>query len=268
MFNFKKKWNKVAEVAKQTFETPKDPNVIVAEIHEAFDTATDKLLSDAKAVLAGEYDVEKGQRLSKLGFTQAKKAVEAQEVIYSKSSNKILAEKIEYYQMHYPNNKFITEAKVKEICQKYGLLKAEVKYYISDVPEKNLSEIEKFCLKQEDMNEFACCWYAYSGSGYYSLVEKGTPNSIYGSHMRKDGWSNIQHEEDENVKSHYMTPAKEICASAKDFNTKNMRIEDGYKLSLNIPDPIVLQPVNGGYLVVSKWGLEGNDESLINEKHN
>jgi hypothetical protein len=47
-----------------------------------------------------------------------------------------------------------------------------------------------------------------------------------------------------------------------------MRIEDGYRLEYNLPDPIVLQPVNGGYLIVSKWGLEGEDAELTNEKMN
>jgi hypothetical protein len=59
-----------------------------------------------------------------------------------------------------------------------------------------------------------------------------------------------------------------ICASVKDFDTSNMRIEDGYRLEYNLPDPIVLQPVNGGYLIVSKWGLEGEDAELTNEKMN
>jgi hypothetical protein len=209
MFNLKRKFTKL-------IEPTKDPQVIVAEIHNSFDTAGDKLLNDAKNILSGSYDIEKGERLKKIGFGSTKKAVEASIIINKKKEMEELAKLIGYYQMYYPNNKFITESKTKEICQKYGLLCAQSKYYISDIPEKNLTEIENFKLRQEDM---------------------------VGDKLK-------------------------ICASVKDFNTENMQITDGYKLELNLPDPIVLQPVNGGYLIVSKWGLEAEDNSLANEKMN
>jgi hypothetical protein len=41
--------------------------------------------------------------------------------------------------------------------------------------------------------------------------------------------------------------------------------KDGYKLEY---DPIVLQPVKGGYLVVTKWGLEASDEIVTNPTSN
>jgi hypothetical protein len=45
--------------------------------------------------------------------------------------------------------------------------------------------------------------------------------------------------------------------------------EDGFVLKdKEIKDPIVLKPVNGGFLIVSKWGLEASDEIVINERMN
>jgi hypothetical protein len=245
MFNLKRKVKQIV----QSFEPVKDPQVVIAEIHNSFDTASEKLLNDAKVILAGSYDIEKGERLKKIGFVSAKKAVEASTIISEKQKNEELAKLIEYYQMNYPNNKFITEEKTKEICQKYGLLCAETKYYISDVPEKNLSEIENFKLKETEMEKIEYGWMKWERTAHGGYL---MPSS----------------KKDEAETHHFEKPDLKICASVKDFYTKNMRIEDGYKLELNLPDPIVLQPVKGGYLVVSKWGLEAEDADLINEKMN
>jgi hypothetical protein len=57
-----------------------------------------------------------------------------------------------------------------------------------------------------------------------------------------------------------------ICAPASDMKTDGMELKDGYKL---IPDPIVLFPCrNQIYCIVSKWGIEGEDSALVNEKSN
>jgi len=274
MFNFKSKVAKITQSVKQSFETPRDPQAVIAEIHQSFDTASEKLLNDARKILAGSYDIEKGERLKSIGFTQAKKAVEASNIVSEKQKNQELAKLIEYYQMYYPNNKFITEGKTKEICQKYGLLCAKTEYYTGDVPEKNLSEIEKFKLREDDMIKNECGWVDWA-SGRYKL-NKNKPTDVYSEYgyiMNPDMpsfWSTsatlVKVKED--VKFVYTKMSLKICASLKDFNTKNMNIEDGYKLELNLPDPIVLQPVNGGYLVVSKWGLEAEDGDLVNEKMN
>lgn len=68
MFNLKRKTKQVVNEIKKSFEPVKDPQVVIAEIHNSFDTASEKLLNDAKAILAGSYDIEKGERLKKIGF--------------------------------------------------------------------------------------------------------------------------------------------------------------------------------------------------------
>ena len=266
MFNLKRKVKQIGQSVKRLGPII-DTQLVIAEIHESFDSASEKLLNDAKAILAGSYDIEKGERLKKIGFVLAKKAVEASAIISENKRNEELANLIEYYQMHYPNNKFITEEKTKDICQKYGLLCAETIYYISDVPEKNLTEIENFKLRQEDMNKFQCGWLDTS-TGHYNLSQTKASRTQYGYLSGRSWNSFVFNNVSEDTKEVYEPSPLKICASVKDFDTKNMRIKDGYKLELNLPDPIVLQPVKGGYLVVSKWGLEADDAELINEKLN
>lgn len=263
MFNLKRKVN-------QLIQPKVDTNVLVAEIHNDFDSATERLLKEAKDILAKNTDTTKGETLRKLGFVSSKPSINSAVEIKEKEESERLAKHIEYYQTFYPNNKFITEKEVEKICKKYGLLCGEVRYYIGDVPDKNVSEIANFNLREEDCTKHTCGWYKYEYRGglpgFYLPCKEGEGN--YGwidSNWRRGNMINTV---DKNQKFHYEKPSFSICASVKDFDMNQMRVTEGYKLKQNIPDPIVLQPVKGGYLIVSKWGLESEDETLVNEKMN
>lgn len=262
MFNLKSRFSKAKKTIAQAVSTPKDPQVIIAEIHAEFDTASERLLKEAKEVLAGSYDLEKGKRLAAVGFVQSKTAVESDLIAKDIAEKTRLSERIEYYKQNYPANKFITEKEVERICKKYGLLKAATEHYISDVPEKNLSEIESFKLLDADKEPVRLFWVKYV-NGHYNYAEKTDDGAMYGFY--KSGFCRVDDTTKEFI---YNDRPLQICASVKDFNTEYMRIEKGYKLEVNLPDPIVLQPVNDGYLVVTKWGLEAEDELLVNEKMN
>lgn len=64
----------------------------------------------------------------------------------------------------------------------------------------------------------------------------------------------------------------EIVAPSNDFDMKNMQIKDFQLSAKPAPDPIVLQPVwfkgKKHYLIVTAWGLEAGDESVVNANHN
>jgi hypothetical protein len=283
MFNLKKK----------IVDSFKDPNVLIAEIHEEFDSSTERLLSEAKEILSKSdtNKIAKADRLKSIGFSSAKTVAEAQQQVNDVAKSKELSENIMYFKQWYPFNKFINEAEVERICKKYGLLCGEASKYIGDIPEKNLSEIEGFKLRQEDMVVRYSPNYSIDRIMYEQqmlwerrLNEQTQRNALMASNSFGNllgGVSSIgnsinsvgssapiysaleQANFGEREKTH-VKPEFKICAPVKDFDTKWMRVEDGYKLS-NVPDPIVLQPVKGGYLIVSKWGLEGEDKELVNE---
>lgn len=259
MFNLKKTAKKAILSVKAAMEPVRDPQEVITEIHEAFDAATEKLLFDAKAVLSGSYDTEKGNRLKNVGFVSSEKAVQASKVESEKQYASHINKVVDYYSVYYPHHKFITEQMVKDICLKYGLVGAVARYYIGDIPEKNLSDIERFKLRDEDKVLYTVHeWTASSanrtwseGRGYY----RKTPLS----------WGSERvYISDENIKEVLEQPEFIICAPIKDFDTKHMRLEDGYKLVLEVPDPIVLQPVKDGFLIITKWGLEASDPIVIN----
>lgn len=104
---------------------------------------------------------------------------------------------------------------------------------------------------------------------YTPTTKKEEIDGVFYGYSERSVWGySVTRIDDKSKTHHFNKKPFKICASVKDFDTKNMNITDGYKLQQNIPDPVVLQPVKGGYLVVSKWGLEGKDELLVNETNN
>ena len=204
-----------------------DTQAVIAEIHNEFDTASDKLLAEAKNILASDLNVEKGEKLKKLGFRNSKPAIDADTVNFWRNEAIEAKKWIDYYGQHYPFNKFITVFLVGQICEKYRLVCGDADIYRGDVPAKNVLEIEAFKLRAQDTHKY--------------LIENMT-------RVRETNFM--------------------ICAPEKDFDMTN-HIRKGNRIVVKeIPDPIVLQPVDGGFLVVSKWGLEAEDELLVNEKMN
>ena len=57
----------------------------------------------------------------------------------------------------------------------------------------------------------------------------------------------------------------QICAPLSEMDMSDKTIKDGYKVVKNPPkDPIVLHPVDGGYLIVCAWGDEASDKLITN----
>lgn len=215
------------------------PQSIIKAIHNDFDTATEKILEEAKAILSLNPELDYTQALRNAGFISSKRVRETGVIFDSQKTSKENSALIAYYRENYPFQKFITESAVEAICKKYGLVCGYVTYYKGDVPEKNIREISAFSLKEAE-------WF------------KSEP---YGWRIECD----VIISNEKNMLSKYKTIYKEkmkICATIKDFDTTLLKIKDGYKLGA-IKDPVVLQPVRGGYLIVSKWGIEAEDK-LIN----
>jgi hypothetical protein len=71
---------------------------------------------------------------------------------------------------------------------------------------------------------------------------------------------------DTTKESNYVNGVNLLIVATPDLIDKTgMRIQG---IELVKDDPIVLQQVNGGYLIVTAWGNEANDEIIINEKMN
>lgn len=248
---------------------------VIKEIHETFYTEVDRLLETANHKNSLDSDkrelVEKAEKLKALGFTRTKEVSDAQEEIFrleklrkENEGKEDLINAINYFSQRYPNYKFITEKSVERICEKYGLVYGTVSKYTGTVPDKNLKHIEDFKIAEEDecyieIKHFtfglgAPTLRAISYEEYKEALEKWEERRSCGSNIR------VIHDKS----------TLEIAAPRRDFDMTNAEVKN-YKVS-DIPDPIVLKPVifNGQkhYLVVTAWGLEGSDDTIVNEKHN
>lgn len=302
MFPFFKKSEKKVEITNvidtevgvaskvETLVAPKQPKypAIVNQIHGEFMGAGDKLLQDSLGILneCTVKDIEKGKRLRALGFTNAPQVQEAIQIETKMAEAEHTAKLVHYYSMQYPNNKFITNAMILEICNKYNLIFGNIDRYTGFVPEKNLSEIEKFKIRKDDegigfSNGFffknAVIKLSQFDSKYYHIFENSVSDKSHYSYQSTDGKDfygydkkNIFGKAHLGFQNHFYLNTENlmICAPLHD-----MKIGENERISTNrtierIPDPVVCKQVDGGYLIVTAWGDEASDEVVVNQKFN
>jgi hypothetical protein len=247
MFNFLKS----KQVAKPTVIN--DTISIDEQIYKDVYSAQELLLAEAKEILSkpSGYDEERYERLQKmhsLGFSNAAEVKEFKEMDNKRKEQEAIKSKIEYYQQTYPLHKFISEEAVKTICKKYNLLLTMTSDYIAEIPEKNQKEIVAFRVMRKDVRE---PYEVYRGMFFmrHFHYPRFTEPKQY------EDWQNEK------------LCGKDLLIVAPEHKLKTEgKIKDGH--ILKIKDPIVLQPVDKGYLIVSSWGLEAGDELVVNSINN
>lgn len=248
---FSKKKNPATEVlvAESTTLKSQYPKEVEA-IHNEFFTAGDRILHEADCLLKEleEKDLTKGKRLAALGFSKTREAVIAIETENKLTTTKEIADLVFKYRIKYPDNKFITEEQVKQICEKYGLVCGKISLYNGFIPENKIALMEAIKSKKE-FNE--------------DIYEYGSLRLTYSRWAKMCGESHA----DTVKKENRVINGFQICAPLKDMEITTRQQVVGYKIQ-DIPDPVVLQPVEGGYLIVCAWGDEASDEIVVNEINN
>lgn len=218
--------------------------ITAKEIQDEFYLASDNLLEEVKQVLQDDFEADK---LKELGFKSIQKVSDREDVL----TKRRYAETVAYYRQKYPFRKFLLQLSVEAICKKYGLLLGYVQHFTGVIPQKNINEILGFKVNDEDKPESDnSIWF--KSSRWDEKFDK--------LFLCEGKWCE---EKEEKISQEKIT--LKICAPETMFNTNNMTVVDGYKL---VSDPIVLQPVKGGYLIVTAWGDEASDENVVNENMN
>lgn len=254
--------------------TPVSTKEVIEQIHNEFNCAGEALLAEAKEILAASnYSTDKAMKLKELGFTNVPEVVEIAKKEQKKKMADTTVRLINHYMMRYPNQKFITEEMVGDICKKYNLVCGGVELYKGFVPKKNMEEIASFKVDNSDLPIY-----------YIEIKKQWIPTSLEHSDIN-EGFEGYLKRHD----SHYYNYAVinssrtdnpricngstqnlntlRICAPIKEMNTEGMGL-NGYHLQKHIPDPVVLQPVKGGYLILTAWGDEASDPIVVNERNN
>jgi hypothetical protein len=274
--------------------------VTVKQIHNAFDREADTLLVMPEDNFPKKEALkEKAERLKKLGFDRCieinrfERFDRDREVqLKLLEEQRIANEFAQKYKTKYPDLKFIVQKQLDEICRKYSLSAKFVSEYVGDVPEQKLFEMEYWLDEIEDTDipddAFTYTLKVYDkdrdlkrerdDEEYYKrLKERESPNFY------------IYHPRDYSTCYYHSCKGKKYLSESeiiKAFKNKGIPEEDilmsniqtGKKsnsgLVIAAPDsmfrkpqkgldPIVLQPVIGGYLVIAKWGDEANDPELV-----
>lgn len=251
------------------------------------------ILEEAKRVLANppQFTKEQEARLEQLkqlgfdNFDEVKKLEKQREDFQLHSGLKRM---IRYYNFAYPFNRFISQDSVKVIIKKYKLVLAKASDYIAEIPEKNQREIVNFKVMRKDVrepDEIREGWGILSFPSYIGFLDLGIGSGSYYQELNKlkfgqlmnqpefDDYRRIEKERlkriasEKKAKDRERIPGKDllIVAPQHKLNMKGREIKDGI---LRIKDPIVLQPVHMGYLIVSSWGLEASDELVVNKIEN
>lgn len=216
---------------------------IEQELQDDFTSIQEALLSEAKSILKKEYSKEEIEALNstkKLGFGNSVevKAFEDWEK----------AKRVDHYSSTYPLYKFITEGAVKAVCKKYGLLLADADDYKGDIPFENQKAIMNFRVHEDDL----------SRTGAWTEMLLRSYPSFYNAR-------GITEEEKEDTSPMKRAKNLKIIAPPSKLKMKGKKVK-GHCLIQK--DPIVLQPVKDGYLIVTAWGFEANDDSIKNPKMN
>lgn len=262
----------------------------IEQVHNDFKSACEEMLAEAEKILkkAESDDHKKGLRLNSLGFKQAKQvsqSIALEETLIHATKEREL---IMNYAIKYPHYKFIKEDKVKKICEKYGLVKAPIDRYKGFVPEKCVQDMEKFkkIVKKEDLPEnfIRITKYRHEivDKPGIDLLNKLYPDGWIPAYLSTDDRSLIRHDKIENHKYEFVSVEEceerindswEICAPEKDIDTNSLK-KNGFSFfktyikKIEIKDPVVLQPVKGGYIIITAWGDEASDPLVLNETMN
>ena len=259
---------------------------IIEEIHNSFYNAGDKLLAEAKALLSmtSDFKLEKVNTLRMLGFANSSEVKEfaAQEGEMRKA--KELTKLINSYAMKYPTQRFITRDMVDTIAEKYGLTVGGIDAFTGFVPNEKLKQIERFVenfhakdmpTKKVKITKFC---FPDNHSAHIRLLKKESPDLIFEADDSRiktginDPYIKVA---GQNVWFDHYTEidmgAMLIAAPKKDMDTSLMSEIKGHffpSKAIVAPDPVVLQPVEGGFLVVAAWGEEASDPMVTNSINN
>ena len=279
---------------------------IVTAIHNEVDTAQDKILAEAKEIIANtsrkEYlnSDKEIKLLEELGFINAKKVRELHEKniaisMQNSDIDEILAtakknaDLIINYSVKYPQYKFITHDVINYLMDKYSLSIGPISAYMGEIPVKNLLELKNGKrINSEDVDKKALFTKLVNVAAGYDKIPNNVINAlrkgIVGSHTcpyHIDVMTSSRLCEHVNANLFPNTKGNRnlimseftILTFPKDFiiaPANHFDVKEMSKHTFNVKpkDPVVGTFVHGGALVKTKWGLEANDPELLNEIEN
>lgn len=162
---------------------------------------------------------------------------------------------IESYKQKYNGiYKFILKPQLERVCEKYNLYVRNPKFFLGDIPEKNIVDIMRFKVYIDDILNNDQQNKTPSPFGYDSV------KTIDIKDFSKYGLNGLI--EIAAVKSLFSDESFKV---SKDRIIGLTEIEPKHQVDL---DPIVLCRTLHGYIIITAWGDEANDELVLNVNNN
>ena len=271
---------------------------LVEKIHGEIDYNVDLIMR--KGLFNANADVAVyAKKLNEAGFVKCKNVVDLKN---AESENELIEYALRYKEK-YPFLKFITEEVFFDICKKYNLVYADVGSYIGNVPIKNAKEIIDYdTITVDDWRPIKYNVRIYNsseGSVIVTLTEEEYTKHIdisrlpiglngvisaaetlegvmfpdrkrwrYAESLGFELAPVCQFDVELNGEKRGLFIAADM--SLFDFGKEEHHEKKGFgffkkpkTITIVNPDPIVFRFVKGGILIISKWGLEANDEQLV-----
>lgn len=229
----------------------------------------------------------KGEFLDSIGFSNS---------IATKLYNSITTNQdvISDYRVRYGSKyKFILKPQLERLCEKYNLYVREPKYFLGDIPEKNIKAMMEFkvyvkdvyseewlqnsyknyrsldmSLKYSEHNQKVIkIWrYLFDSIGYNEFSYNRLYNSEYfNKTIPISDFKILGLEEKILIASVESLLNKDAFKTSKERIINSKEIEPKFEVDL---DPIVLFETIHGYLVITAWGDEANDELIFQYENN
>lgn len=253
----------------------------IATLHNEFNRAAELMYQEAVATLTriGEIDTTKADRLKALGFSAVPEVTELDLKTRTKEISEYMMKLISDYRIQYPLNKFISMESVRAICKKYGLVFGDVNLFKGFVPDKNLTELENFRKKYVFGTAYHLKTREDSGVRIDTIIAPGDLNSDSSGylmsvdrktrlHLSGMGSYMYTHFAGRSISGTPQEMGLQIAGPAKDFNMNSKDLVDYQLVNKPIADPVILQPVQGGFLIVTAWGDEASDPLVVNQINN
>lgn len=239
-------------------DTKTIPTKTFKEVHEE--------LENESVFLHKNHDIEnfkdKAEFLKGVGFENSIAAK-----LYSAiADNHHLVE--DYNRKYHGQYKFILKPQLERVLEKYNLYLRNPKFFLGDIPEKNISDIMKFYVFLEDIS--------LSQKHYEFLIKKLREENPSSMNMMSSFHQPKIKIPSQDFKRHGLESFIKIAAIEKLFNEEafkesRSRILDKPELQAKNQvdlDPIILFETRHGYIIITAWGDEANDELVVNQNNN
>lgn len=169
------------------------------------------------------------------------------------------------YQQRYGGvYKFILKPQLERICEKYNLYVRPTEFFLGDIPEKNIKEIMDFKIHIHDLD------IEPTGLNRLRLQMPSPMIKISAAYSSNDFIPTSDFKR-YGLHNFISIAAVKSLFHQKAFERSEERIVGEVELSAKHQvdlDPIVLFRTKDGYIIITAWGDEANDELVFNQQKN